>query len=162
MLKLSPTHGARLAGVAGIVLAISLFLPWYTVSVSFGGISHSAHASGWHALTNLRWLLLIIGLGSAAAAVGLLSGQVTQRQREVQLGLLGAGILATVAVIYRLASLPVDGALPAGVHVGRTFGAVMALVAGLAIAGGAAAMVGDVREAIGSSTPGSILSSSRR
>jgi hypothetical protein len=64
-------RGELIAVVGGVLLGISLFLAWYSLGNQHAAIGSSCHGpnthcSGWHALTILRFLLL---LAAAAPAI---------------------------------------------------------------------------------------------
>src|SRR6185312_12189488 len=55
------TTADRIAGIATTVLFISLFLPWFTVSIGIGGVSLSGSVNGlWHGWTYLSLILSIV------------------------------------------------------------------------------------------------------
>ncbi len=70
-------RGELLATVGGIVLAVSLFLAWYSLGNHFAKINtcHGphTHCTGWHALSILRYALLL------AAAAPLILGYIIIR-----------------------------------------------------------------------------------
>ena len=152
--------GAALAGGCGLLLLISLFLPWYggTVSVAapggFGGpISQSDSASAWEAMSGIDVVLLLIALvaiGAAAAVV--VQGTNTGMSRPMALAVAAAGALAVLLVIYRLVEIPGAGdlgTLPGGVEVelGRKLGAFVALIAAAGVAAAGLALAGGASEA---------------
>jgi hypothetical protein len=59
-------RGEIIATVGGILLAISIFLSWYSLGNNFAHINSchgpNTHCSGWNALTILRYLLLVAAL----------------------------------------------------------------------------------------------------
>jgi hypothetical protein len=65
-------RGEVIATVGGVLLAISIFLAWYSLGNGFAHINscHKAHSScsGWHALTILRFLLLAAAIAPAILA----------------------------------------------------------------------------------------------
>jgi hypothetical protein len=143
--SLNVTRRAAVTGVAGLVLVIALFLPWYsvTVSASFAGVSHSitGTVTGWRVLTDMRWLLLLLGIATMAGAGVLVSGRLTVREILVQRALVAVGGAGTVGAVHRLASIPAKGGVPPGIHLGREVGAFLAVAASLGILGGAASML---------------------
>jgi hypothetical protein len=114
--------GQRIAGAGGVLLIVSLFLPW----AEKGGVSRS----GWELWTMADVFFLIAGLCAIAAAItggrfGLFRPDVT---------LIGAtdllGVVATVLIGWLLIF-----DFPAGAD--REIGAFLALIAAMTIAGGA-------------------------
>jgi hypothetical protein len=107
-----------LAGVAGLVLAVSLFLPWF----EFAGVREDA----WQALTVAE----IPAALAALAALGLVLATVTQRSPAVPLA------VAVVTAVLGLVSLIVVAvraiALPAGAT-DRCYGLWLGLAGSLAV-----------------------------
>ena len=60
--------GEKLIVIAGLVLLIDGFLPWYSVSVEFAGVEVSDSANGWGAPGAL-WSMLAVLIGIAMAGV---------------------------------------------------------------------------------------------
>jgi hypothetical protein len=115
-----------IAGIGGVLLLVFMFtLPWYGPGQAVGT---TASLNGWHGLTNLRWLLLLL---DALTALALVVVQATRRapalpaSMSVIVTLLGA---ATVLCLgYRvLIDPPAD----------QRAGAYLGLVAACAIAVG--------------------------
>ncbi len=126
------TTGDIIAGVGGIVLLISLFLPWYGVSVDIAGFSASESGSGWEALGFIDILLFLISVAAiavvAARAAGALPADI-----PAPVILLGLGGFAVLLVLFRIIDIPVDGNVPDEVDLSRKVGIFIALI-------GAAAM----------------------
>ena len=100
-----------LTGLAGVVLLVSLFLPWY----SAGGES----ATGWQSFTVIDVILALAGLG----AVALLLATATQRTaaipQAVSSSLAPLLLVAVVLAVIRLLDLPGGAdAREAGVWIG--------------------------------------------
>jgi hypothetical protein len=59
-------RGEIIATVGGLLLALSIFLTWYSLgnsnAVLNGCRGPNTHCSGWHSLTILRYLLLLVAL----------------------------------------------------------------------------------------------------
>src|SRR5215217_186782 len=68
------TTGDMIAGVGGVVLLISLFLPWYGVSVDVAGFSASESANGWEALGFIDILLFLCSAAAIAIVAAKASG----------------------------------------------------------------------------------------
>jgi cytochrome bd-type quinol oxidase subunit 2 len=91
-------RGEMLAGASAVLLAIFMVGgKWYGGAGRTGG-----SLTGWQALTNLRWLLLVTIL----AAVGLVFAQVSRRAPAVpvtmSLIVMLLGIVTVVALIFRV------------------------------------------------------------
>jgi hypothetical protein len=129
------TTGDMIAGVGGVVLLISLFLPWYGVSVDIAGVSASTSGSGWDALGFIDILLFLISVAAigivAARAAGSLPDDV-----PAPVILLGLGALAVLLVLYRIIDIPVDGDVPDEVDLSRKVGIFIALIGSAATAYG--------------------------
>ena len=97
--------GEWITALAGVVLLVSLFLPWYGAADT----ATATEVSGWEALALLDIVLSLI----AAAAVALAVITAAQRLPAVPLTLntfvVFAGMLAVVLVLVRVVDLP-DGA----------------------------------------------------
>ena len=126
------TTGDIIAGVGGIVLLISLFLPWYGVSVDVAGFSASESGSGWEALGFIDILLFLISVAAiaivAARAAGALPADI-----PAPVILLGLGGLALLLVLFRIIDIPVDGDIPDEVDLSRKLGIFIALIAAAAV-----------------------------
>jgi len=131
-------RGLLIAGGSGLLLLISLFLPWYGVSASLGAGTPAvtATASGWDALKFIDVLLFLVAVVAIASAALSAAGRLPELPVPVGQLLLGAGILALVLVLYRLLDLPGDTGGIAGVEIGRKIGLFVALIAAAGIAVG--------------------------
>jgi hypothetical protein len=100
-MELDPSRlrrGEMLAGASAVLLAIFLVGgKWYGDGGQTGG-----SLTGWQALTDLRWLMLV----TIVAAAGLVFAQVTRRAPAVpvtmSLIVMLLGIVTVVALIYRV------------------------------------------------------------
>jgi cytochrome bd-type quinol oxidase subunit 2 len=95
-------RGELLAGASAVLLAIFMIEgKWYGDAGRTGG-----SVTGWQALTNLRWLLVV----TIVAAVGLLLVQATRRAPAVpvtmSLVVMLLGIVTVVALIFRVLISP--------------------------------------------------------
>jgi hypothetical protein len=129
------TTGYVIAGLGGVAVLMSLFLPWYGVSVDIAGVSLSETGSGWEVLGFIDMLLLLISIGAiaivAARAAGLLPDDV-----PAPVLLLALGALAVLLVLYRIFDIPTDGPVPAEVDLSRKLGIFVALAGAAAVAYG--------------------------
>jgi hypothetical protein len=126
-------RGALLAGGAGALLVGALFLPWYTASVSVHRTSASISVDAWHALSAGRWILLMLGLGTAGLGAVLAIPTLPRHERRaIALAMTAYGAAALALVLFRLISIP-GGRIPAGMHVDRSTGLFIALIAAFGI-----------------------------
>jgi hypothetical protein len=138
--------GDMVAGIAGVVLLISLFLNWYSVSarVDIAGISReeSRGFSAWTALGFIDILLFLIAIVAIAMAVLRALNMMPRLPVSPGLIVLALGALALALVIFRLLSLPDAGEVSEisqpGLEIdyGRSFGIFIALIAAAAVAVG--------------------------
>jgi hypothetical protein len=94
-------RGELLAGASAVLLTIFMVGgKWY------GGPAGKASQTGWRALTDLRWVLLV----TIVAAVGLVIVQATRRAPAVpvtmSLIVMLLGLVSVVALIYRVLISP--------------------------------------------------------
>jgi hypothetical protein len=140
-----------ISGLGAIVLLISVFLDWYSASVSVSGInvpglgSASQSVDGWSATDVAKLVALLAVIAIAAWAVELFAKDVTLPAPAWQIAG-GAGALAALLVLYRMVSKP-HGAhsesftfSSASVHlnISNSFGIYLALIAAIATVVGAA------------------------
>jgi hypothetical protein len=106
-------------GVAFLAFIFS-FLPYYTVSASFEGISRSDSESAWHGF--FGWFAIILVL----AAAGLLAIELFAPQLKlpvpIRLSSLIGWAVATLSVILALVVFPEDVPDGLGIDTGRGFG----------------------------------------
>jgi hypothetical protein len=114
--------GDGLAWVGGLVLALSSFMSWYTVSPD----GFTASITAWH--TGLLGKLIFF-IGVAVLTLLVLHASGVDLPPSVPLGMViaGLGALATVFVLVRLISIPDDFA-PAGRSIGIWISLLAALV----------------------------------
>src|ERR687897_718379 len=106
-----PAIGHAIAGVGGMVLLLSLFLPWYGVSVDITGFSASDSGSGREVLGSMGILLYLISIAAVALVVARAAGALPATL-PAPAALLGLGSLAVLLVIYRIIEIPTDGHVP--------------------------------------------------
>ncbi len=126
-------NGDRISLGGAIVLFISLFMTWYTIKVSLGGLTSgiAANASAFDALKFTDLLLLVISVGVAAVILLIASNKIGS---ELSQAVLPAGAVATLFVLFRLIKVP--GVDVSGVDVGRGFGIFLGLIGAAAIVAG--------------------------
>ena len=129
------TTGDIIAGVGGIVLLISLFLPWYGASVDVAGFSASESGSGWEAMSFIDILLFLIALVAIAVVAARAAGRLPA-EVPAAVVLLGLGALAVLLVLYRIIDIPVEGDIPDEVDLSRKIGVFVALIGAAAVAYG--------------------------
>jgi hypothetical protein len=129
--RLTPVD--MIAGAGGIVLLISLFFPWYGVSVDVAGFSASESASGWEVLGFIDILLFACAVVAIAVVAARAAGALPP---DVPAGvvLLGVGALAALLVLFRIVDIPVPGDVPDEVDLSRKIGIFIALLASGAVA----------------------------
>lgn len=130
-------RGLQIVGGAAIVLLISLFLPWYSVSASLGpGLGKvSDSASAWEALSFIDFLLFLLSAAAIAAVVATAMGKLPELPAPLAQILLGISGVAVLFVLFRLIFTPGDGG--GFVDIGRSVGVFIALIAAAAMVYGA-------------------------
>jgi hypothetical protein len=129
-----PRFCGSLAVLGGLVLAESLFLPWYSLDVTVAGAEARSTHSAWQSMAVMDVLLFLTALTAIA------SGVILFRRGELALVVCAAGAAAVVMSLAGLLDLPDAGlaAVPGDdLEVGRLAGPFVALVAsaGIAFAG---------------------------
>jgi hypothetical protein len=130
--------GDLVAAASGVVLFLSLFLHWYSVSGQgvFSGISGGV--SGVKILSFIDLLLFIVAFIAIGVAVARIANAMPRLAVSPGLIVLVAGALATLLVLYRLLVTPGDldtGNTP-GIDVGRSIGIFIAFLAALGVTAG--------------------------
>ena len=126
------TPGDISAGVGGIVLLISLWLPWYGVSVNVSGFSASEDASGWEVFSTIDIILFLVAIAAIALVALKAAGQLPA-DVPVALVLLALGGLAVLLILFRLIDTPAPGDLPDEIDVSRKLGLFVGLIAAAGI-----------------------------
>ena len=134
--------GELIAGIAGLILLLSMFMNWYSIGGDFGGGPAGAFAqklldqgeistslTAWQAFSWLDLFLFFTGVVAIATAVL----QMTQRTVAVPVAAsvvtTELGLVATVWVLYRIVDQPGPNDV-----IGVSFGAYLGLLASGAIA----------------------------
>jgi hypothetical protein len=128
------TTGDIVAGVGGVVLLISLWLPWYEASVSVAGFSASGSASGWESMGFIDILLFLIAIAVIALVAARATGQLPA-EVPAAVVLVGLGALAVLLVLYRIIDIPAED-VPDQVDLSRKVGVFVALIGAAAAAYG--------------------------
>jgi hypothetical protein len=123
-----------LAVLGGLVLAESLFIPWYSLDVTVAGTEARSTHSAWQSMAVMDVLLLL------AALTAIASGVMLFRRGGRAPVVCAAGVAAVLMSLVGLVDLPDSGlaAVPGDdIAVGRLAGPFVALVAsaGIAFAG---------------------------
>jgi len=122
------TPGDISAGVGGLVLLISLWLPWYGVSVNVAGFSASENASGWEVFSTIDIILFLVAIAAIVLVALKAAGQLPA-DVPVALVLLALGGLAVLLILFRLIDTPAPGDLPDEIDVSRKLGLFLGLIA---------------------------------
>ncbi|MEA2401066.1 MAG: hypothetical protein QOK00_1469 [Thermoleophilaceae bacterium] len=128
--------GEQIAGVSGVVLLISLFLPWYGVDVSVGGFSASESASAWEAMGFIDILLFLVAVVAIGVPVARAMGSLPDDVPGPLL-LVAAGAVGLLLVLYRLIDIPAPD-IPDVAGNTIDFGRKLGIFVGLIAAGGVA------------------------
>jgi hypothetical protein len=110
-----------LTGLAGAVLLVSLFLPWY-------GAGSGVEVSAWEAFTVIDVLLALVALGAIALPVIAATQRTAAVPQSWTALLMPFAIVAAILAVIRLLNLPDLG--PSGE---RAFGVWLAAAAALAL-----------------------------
>ncbi|HEY2772183.1 MAG TPA: hypothetical protein VGI87_16525 [Solirubrobacteraceae bacterium] len=127
-------RGEAVAGLGGVVLLFSLFVTtWYgttgPISPTAALLGASTSYNGWHALTDLRWLILITG----ALAIALAYFQATRRAPAIPVSLsVVVTVLALITVLFLIYRVLINVPGPDSV-IDRKAGAYLGLISSVAI-----------------------------
>jgi hypothetical protein len=130
--------GELIAAVAGGVLIIVLFLPWYGVDLEVAGFSASESVNAWEAMSFIDILLFLVGLVAVGVPLARMAG-VLPAELPGALLLLAAGALGLLLVLFRLIDIPapdVPAVAEDAVDFGRKIGPFLAVLAAAGIAYG--------------------------
>ncbi len=118
------TLADRIAGIATLVLFISLFLPWFTVSLGFASGSVNGLWHGWMYLTLILSIVIIAYLVLLAGWDKLPISQDVPHLTVMMIATIVNAVLVVIAFIDK----------PGGSGVGWGFGAILGLIAALVAA----------------------------
>ena len=122
------TLADRIAGIATIVLFISLFLPWFTYTAGFLGASVSFSVNGlWHGWMYITLILSILIVAYLVLRAGWDSLPISQDVPHLTV-MMAATIVDAVLVLIAFIDKPGGGG------VGWGFGAILGLIAALVAA----------------------------
>jgi hypothetical protein len=139
-----PRFYGAVAVLGGLVLAESLFLPWYSLDISVAGTEAGTSNTAWQAMSGMDVLLFLAAIAAVAGGVLVI------RRGELPLIPFAAGAVGVILSAVGLIDLPGSGlaAVPGdSASVGHKLGGFVALVAsaGVAFAGVAAGRAGEAR-----------------
>lgn len=126
-----PASAPALGAIAGLAMAVAVFLPWYTANISSVFVGHGT--SGWHATTVAKAVLALAIVAVLASALLTLDARGALPldagvARLLGWLLLGASAVAAVLIGYRLIALPG----PAPEFLSRETGLFLAMAAAVA------------------------------
>jgi hypothetical protein len=137
-----------IAGASGLLLLISMLLPWYGRETDIAGAVVTESWTAWQSLSLIAVLLFAIGVTAIAVPIGRLIWSAPERFRDDRM-LVVLGVLGMLLVLFRLAVIPIASI---DLHPGdsadttRGIGIFLALVATAGIAfGGRRAAHADAR-----------------
>lgn len=129
-------RGEIIATAGGILLAISVFLAWFSLGNQYAHVNgcHGAHThcSGWNSLSAFRYLILLAAIAPVILAWVIVRGHALAWPRGEMTAVVA--VVALVMVLFRGVIVP-PGSPPEEVSV--TYGFFVALVGGLLILAGA-------------------------
>jgi hypothetical protein len=121
------TLADRIAGIATIVVFISLFLPWFTVSIGIAGVSLSGSVNGlWHGWTYLSLILSIVIVAYLVLRAGWDQLPISQEVPHLTV-MMVATVVNAVLILIAFIDKPGGGAT--GWGAGAVLGLIAALVA---------------------------------
>jgi hypothetical protein len=122
------TLADRIAGIATLVLFICLFLPWFTISVGFGGISVGGSVNGlWHGWMYLTLIICIAIIAYLVLKAGWERLPITQDIPHLTVMMVATLVNAVLTLIAFIDK-------PGGSATGWGFGAIVGLIAALVAA----------------------------
>ena len=128
-------RGEQIAGIAGVVLLLSMWIfDWFSVSAA-GGIGPSFGGNAWEVFSVIDIVIFLTAI--AAIALAAMAASASEVNVPVAMSALttGLGILAAILIIIRIISPP-DGGFGDLIDVSTSFGVWLGLVASAAVAYG--------------------------
>ena len=133
--------GELIAGISGLVLIISPFLDWYSISAKNSVVDFSVSGSGWDALSWVPWIITLCGLAAIALAIVRATGnRLPNLPASPGFIVLVLGGISLILVLFRVLVTPDAGASSSLVDVGRAFGIFIALLAAAGVTFGGYAL----------------------
>ena len=131
--------GSKVAAACGLLLLLSLFLPWYSTSESFGGEVEDAvgSLSAWQAFSFTDFFLFLLALAAIALPLLAAGGWLPAKAPPLGRLLLSVAGIAAALVFLRIVTSPIGEDAAGTVESGRRFGGWIALLAAAGIAVGA-------------------------
>jgi hypothetical protein len=130
------TTADKITGIASVVLLISLFLEWFSVSASVNGLTVGGYSGSGVAAHGYLYLVFFICL--AIIAVEVMKAGFAEMPFKLPMSieqlLLIATVINLVVVVLAFLLKPGAGVAFSGVHVSWAFGAFVSLIAALAAA----------------------------
>ena len=134
-----------IAGITGVILLVSMFLPWFGLSEAAEQALQEAEEvterfqgepldepdvteTAWQAFTFVDWILLIAALGGIRAGVAAVARQGGRSPIGATAVTAGLGAIAALLILYRVIN-------PRG-EAGREYGIFIGLIAAIGIAAG--------------------------
>jgi hypothetical protein len=99
-------RGSLIAGASGVLLLISMLLPWYGRETDIAGAVVTESWTAWQSLSVVAVLLFAIGVTAIAVPVGRLIWSAPERFRDDRV-LVVLGLLGMLLVLFRLALVPI-------------------------------------------------------
>jgi hypothetical protein len=98
----------RFAAGGGVVVLIGLFMKWFDLNLPLSGTvaGVTLSVSGWHAVTTLRWLLLLTALFAIGLALAKGYGKEVELPIPPSVALTGLGGLSVLWILARLVDHP--------------------------------------------------------
>ncbi|HSZ37605.1 MAG TPA: zinc ribbon domain-containing protein [Acidimicrobiales bacterium] len=122
------TLADRIAGIATVVLFISLFLPWFTVTVGVGSFSLSTSVNGlWHGWMYLTLIVSILIVAYLVLRAGWEKLPISQDVPHLT-------VMMTATIVNAVLALIAFIDKPGGGATGWGFGAVLGLIAAIVAA----------------------------
>jgi hypothetical protein len=100
--------GELIAGASGVLLLVSMLLPWYGRETDIAGAVVTESWTAWESLSAIAVLLFAIGVTAIAVPIGRLVWSAPERFRDDRV-LMVLGLLGVVLVLFRIAVVPIAG-----------------------------------------------------
>ena len=146
------SFGEMVAGVAGAVLLIDLWLPWYGIEAEGGGFDlNVGNINAWESFGLIDLLLFIVALLAIGLAVARATGSMPANlPAPPGMIVAGAGALAALLVLFRLLAVPDPSETGDAVDLSRKIGAFIGLIASGAVAFGGWTAMNERASGVGS------------